>query len=76
MQYELYKGASQICINDASWSERYRGRWITNAGRLLSSRSGWDTVNPGPGVVEMVILGWGPTQLNRGRQISEVFFFL
>jgi hypothetical protein len=35
----------------------------TNAGRFLSSRSAWDTMSPGPGVVEIVISGQGLTQL-------------
>ena len=34
----------------------------TNAVRFLSSRSALDRANLGPGVVEMVISGQGPTQ--------------
>ena len=49
-------------------TERYR-EWLnilfmlTKADRFLSSGSAMDRVNLGPGVVEMVISGWAPTQL-------------
>ena len=50
----------------------------TFAGKFLSSRSAWDTLSPGPGVVEMVISGLGPTQLvyhlcliEAGRSLSS-----
>lgn len=48
---------SKAAILGVSLSERYK------AGRFLSSRSAWDTASLGPGVVEMVISGQGPTQL-------------
>jgi len=31
---------------------------------FLSTRSAWDRVSLGPGMVGMLILGWGPTKLN------------
>jgi hypothetical protein len=45
-------------------------RWAdTNAGRFLSSRSAWDRVNSGPGVVRMAIsIKVPPTLLNLQRQ--------
>ena len=52
---------------------------LAKADRFLSSKSAWDRANLGPGVVEMVISGQGPTEanllsvLNKGRQISEFF---
>jgi hypothetical protein len=38
---------------------------LIKASRFLSSRSAWDreSLGPSPGVVGMIILGWGPTQL-------------
>jgi hypothetical protein len=44
----------------------------TNAGRLLSSRSAWDRINLGPGMVRMVISGHDPIQISLLFVLSKV----
>ena len=67
MQYELHKGLHRSKRTEAATLSqlvrKIQRQADTNAGRFLSSRSAWDTMSPGPGVVEIVISGQGLTQL-------------
>ena len=54
----------------------------TKAGRFLSSRSARDTASSGPGMVDLVISGWGPSKVvyrlyfNRDRRSLNSFAML
>jgi hypothetical protein len=68
IQYEFNEGLHRIVIAKAAALlsqilRQVQRQGDMKAGLFLSSGSAWDTESSGPGMVEMVISGWGPTYL-------------